>query len=115
LLLGYLVKLRRLFAFSDNRIPQNVGTFPPGVHGFTLGKTATFAVIVVKPRNLTLFYVLLTLHLGSVLVNKQLDAQFVFFFFVHIYSSSLHVSSTPVLIMRRMNCINTTSGICHSM
>ena len=27
------------------------------------------------------FYVLLTVHLGSVLVNNQLDAQFFFFFF----------------------------------
>jgi len=49
-------------------------------------------------------------HLGSVLVNNQLDAQF--FFFVYIYSNSLHVSSTPVLIIRRINCINTISGIC---
>jgi len=56
------------------------------------------------------FYVLLTVHLGSVLVNNQLDALFIFFF-VYIYSSSLHVSSIPVLIIKRINCINTTSGI----
>jgi len=30
-------------------------------------------------------------------------------------SKSLHVSSTHVLIIRRINCINTTSGMCHSM
>ena len=36
-------------------------------------------------------------------------------FFLYIYSNSLHVSSTPVLIIRRINCINVTSGICHSM
>jgi len=35
-------------------------------------------------------------------------------FFVYIYSNSLHVSSTPVLIIRRINCINMISGICHS-
>jgi hypothetical protein len=58
------------------------------------------------------FYVLLTVHLGIILVNNQLDAQF---FFVYVYFSSLHVSSTPVLIIRRISCINTTSGICHSM
>jgi len=34
-------------------------------------------------------------------------------FFVYIYSNSLHVLSTPVPIIRRINCINTTSGICH--
>jgi len=48
-------------------------------------------------------YVLLTVHLGSVLVNNQLDAEF---FFLYIYSNSVHVSSTPVLIVRRINCIN---------
>jgi len=59
------------------------------------------------------FYVLLTVqHLGIILVNNQLEAQL---FFVYVYFSSLHVSSTPGLIIRRINCINTTSGICHSM
>jgi hypothetical protein len=57
-------------------------------------------------------YVLLTVHLGIILVNSQLDAQF---FFAYVYFSSLNVSSTPVLVIRRINCINTTSGICHSM
>jgi hypothetical protein len=33
--------------------------------------------------------------------------------FLCIYFSSLHVSSNLVLIIRRINCINTTSGICH--
>ena len=59
---------------------------------------------------LKIFNVLLTVHLGSILANNQLDTQF--FFFVYIYSNSLHVSSTPVLIIRRINCINTTSDIC---
>jgi hypothetical protein len=58
------------------------------------------------------FYVLLTVHLGIILVNSQLDAQF---FFVYVYFNSLHVSSTLTLIIRGINCINTTSGICHSM
>jgi hypothetical protein len=34
-------------------------------------------------------------------------------FFIYMYSNSLHVWSTPVLIIRRISCINTTSGICH--
>ena len=58
------------------------------------------------------FYVLLTVHLGIILVNNQLDAQF---FSLYIYFDTLHVSSIQVLIIRRINCINTTSGICHSM
>jgi len=59
-----------------------------------------------------LFYVLLTVHLGIILVNNQLDAQF---FFVYVYFNSLHVSSTPVLIIRRINCINVISGVCYSV
>ena len=35
--------------------------------------------------------------------------------FLCIYFNSLHVSGNPVLIIRRINCINTTSGICHSL
>jgi hypothetical protein len=35
-------------------------------------------------------------------------------YFLCIYFNSLHVSSNLVLIIRRINCINTTSGICHS-
>ena len=34
-------------------------------------------------------------------------------FLIFVYSSSLHVSSNQVLIMRRVSCINATSGICH--
>jgi len=49
------------------------------------------------------FYVLLTMHLGSFLINNPVDAQF---FFVYIYSNSLHISSTTVFIIRRINCIN---------
>jgi hypothetical protein len=66
-------------------------------------------------QSLASFYVLLTVqHLvGIILVNNQLDAQF--FFFVYVYSKSLHISNTHVLIIRRINCINTTSGVCHSM
>jgi hypothetical protein len=37
------------------------------------------------------------------------------FFFVYIYSNSLHASSITVLIIRRINCIHTTSGICPFM
>jgi hypothetical protein len=54
------------------------------------------------------FYVLLTVqHLGIIFVNNQLDAQF---FFLYVYFYSLHVH-----IIRKINCINTTSGICHSV
>jgi len=58
------------------------------------------------------FYVLLTVHLGIIFVNNQLDAQF---FFVHVYFYSLHVSGSHVPIIRIINYINMTSGICHSV
>jgi hypothetical protein len=50
-------------------------------------------------------------HLGIILVNDQLDAQFPF---LYVYFNSLHVSSNLVFIVRKINCINTTSGMCHS-
>jgi len=49
--------------------------------------------------------------MGIILFNDQLDTQF---FFVYVYFNSLHVSSIQVLIIRRLNCTNTISGICHS-
>jgi len=33
------------------------------------------------------------------------------FFYIFIYFISLHVSSITVLIIRRSNCINTSSGM----
>jgi len=58
------------------------------------------------------FYVLLTVNLGIIFVSNQLDAQF---FFTYVYFYSLHVSGSHLPIIRRINCINTTSGICHSV
>jgi hypothetical protein len=51
-------------------------------------------------------------YLGIYFVNNQLDAQF---FFMYVYLYSLHVSDSYVSIIRRFNCINTSSGICHSV
>jgi len=45
-------------------------------------------------------------------VNNQLDAQF---FFMYVCFYSLYVSGSHAPIIRRINCINTTSGICHSV
>ena len=57
-------------------------------------------------------FVLLTVRLGIILVNNQLDAHL---FSVYVYFETLHVSRNHLLIIRRLNCINTTSGIYHSM
>jgi hypothetical protein len=45
-----------------------------------------------------IFYVLLTVHTGMVLVNNQLDAQF----FMYIYLYSVHVSGNHVPIIGRI-------------
>jgi len=58
------------------------------------------------------FYVLLTVHLGIIVVNDQLDTQF---FFLYVYFFSLCVSGSHVPIIRRIKHISTTSGICHSV
>jgi hypothetical protein len=44
---------------------------------------------------------------STILVNNQLDALFQCIY----YFTSLHVSSNPVLIIRRIKCFNTSSGM----
>ena len=44
------------------------------------------------------FYVLLTVHVGTIFVNNQLDAQL----FMYNYFYSLHVSGSHVPIIRRI-------------
>ena len=46
-------------------------------------------------------------NLSPILGNNQLEA----LFYIFIYYTSLHVSSNTVLIIRRSNCINTSSGM----
>jgi len=48
------------------------------------------------------------------LVNGQRDAQIPFYVFIFIFNS-LHVSSTSCSTSGERNCINTTSGNCHSV
>jgi len=43
-----------------------------------------------------LFYILLTVHPGTILVNNQLDAHF----FMYVYFYSLHVSGNHAPIIR---------------
>ena len=49
-------------------------------------------------------YVLLTVHLGIILVNNQLNAQF---FFMYVYFYSLHVLGSHVSIIRKINPLNS--------
>jgi len=59
---------------------------------------------------LYIFKIYFTVHLGIILVNNHLDA-----LRQCIYFPSLHVSSNPVLIIRRINNINASSGMYHSV
>ena len=60
---------------------------------------------------LSVFCALLTARPGMILVNNQLDTQFI----MYVYFYSLHVSGSHVPIIRRINCINAIPGICHSV
>jgi hypothetical protein len=63
-------------------------------------------------RSQSLYRLSYPAHLGIIFVNNQLDAQF---YFMYVYFYSIHVSASHVPIIRRINCINTISGICHSV
>jgi len=69
-------------------------------------------LFILYKETIAVYYVLLTVHLGTIFVNNQLDVQF---FFMYIYFYSLHVSGSHVPIIRRISCISTTSGVCHSV
>ena len=45
-----------------------------------------------------MYFVLLAVHLGVIIVNNQTDAHF----FIYVYFYSLHVSGSHVHIIRRM-------------
>jgi len=71
---------------------------------FWLSGFICIVLVVLKEKPRTVVFVLL--------VNNKPDAQL---FFICVYSNPLHVSSNRVLIIGRVNCINTTTGICHCM
>jgi len=51
-------------------------------------------------------------HLGIILVNNQLDA----LFSMHLFTSLLYMfRATQRSSSGESNCINTSSGICHSV
>jgi len=52
-----------------------------------------------KTKNKLMKYVLLPVHLGMILVNNQLGAQFL----VYVYFYSRHVSGSYVPIIRRIS------------
>ena len=58
------------------------------------------------------FYISLTAHLGIILVNNQLDALFSMYLFI----SLLYVfRGTQCSSSGETNCVNTSSGIYHSV
>ena len=61
-------------------------------------------------RKVITFYVLLTVHIGMILVNNQLDAQFLCTFI-----SFSTCFGQPCAHHQENYCINATSGLCHSV
>jgi len=58
------------------------------------------------------FYISLTMHLGIILVNNQLDAFFSMYLFIlllYMFRANQYSSSGE------LNCINTSSAIYHSV
>jgi len=108
----YIRSYNLIHAIRGRTIPLNS---PTGMHGRC--ETSIYSVCVTNyddhqttitfislPNSFKLYEILL--------VNDQLDAQF---FVVYVYFDTLHVSSNHVLIIRRITCIITISGTCHSM
>ena len=61
-----------------------------------------------------IFYILLTVHHVMVLGKWPTWRTILFYVFIFIFNS-LHVSSTSCSSSGETNCVNTTSGSCHSV
>ena len=67
------------------------------------------SVLVLDRTHCKFFYVLLTVHLSIILDNDQRDAHLLYFTIYLLHSSTC--SEHYMLIIRRVNCIDATSGI----
>jgi len=65
----------------------------------TEGSCSVSIDISITSKQFYILCVLLTVHPGMILVNKQLDAQF----FMYVYFYSIHVSGSHEPIIRRIN------------
>ena len=68
-----------------------------------------FTSLSVTTESGLLFYVLLTVHLSTILDNDQCDARLLYFT-IHLLHSSTCFEHY-MLIIRRLNCSDATSGI----
>ena len=64
---------------------------------------------------ITKSFIICSLLLDIFLVNYQRDTQIPFYVFVFFIYNPLHVSSASCSSSGATNCINTTSGNCHSV
>jgi len=64
-------------------------------------------------QQLSFFYILLTVH-HVMILGKWLMSSTIFYVFIYIFNS-LHVSSTSCSSSGETNCVNRTSGSCHSV
>jgi len=61
--------------------------------------------------NITIFYLLLTVHLSIILDNDQLDTHLLYFILQYVYYNPVPRFEHYMLIIRRLNCIYGASGI----
>jgi hypothetical protein len=65
-------------------------------------------------QNVVKFYILLTVHHVMILGKWPTWRAILFYAFIFIFNS-LHISSTSCSSSGETNCVNTTSGNCHSV
>ena len=99
----YPLSQDRIVVFENRLHSKSPMLYRPALHG-------NWNALSLARRVLKEKFPTPTVPLTNVLQNRQVFLPDP----VYIYSNSQHVSSTPVLIIRRINCIKT-SGISHSM
>ena len=98
--------------YEGSVILRYVGNRLSKWHSAASQKTRIFCNPDVTTKQFTKFYILLTVRL--VMIHGKWPT-LTHNSFLCIYFNSLRVSSNLVLIIRRIDCIITTSGICHSV
>jgi hypothetical protein len=83
---------------------------------FVVGLTVNYLDIlsVISLRKFAVFYILLTVRHVAILGKWPTWRTILFYVFIFIFNS-LNVSSTSCSSSGETNCVNTTSGNCHSV
>ena len=94
--------------FMSSCPTPNVWNFPTFLY-ILLHSTTDVGLLYYAVCDFCVFYVLLTVHPGMILVNNQLDAQF----FMYVYFYFFTCFGQPCAHHQDSYCINATPGLCH--